>query len=132
MSDELVRSALRTQLLTVVSETLLAKQNEHFDPPETPWFRETLLPGIPEAVEIMRNGRARERGVYQVDAFVPAGHGTVVADQLAKEIETAFPRGAAFVKEGLTVHVRRSYTLPSRSSGDWYMTPVVIDWWILK
>nr|BDD43785.1 hypothetical protein 5 [Spirochaetaceae bacterium] len=131
MSDELIRRALRTQLLTVINEALLAKQNEHFDPPATPWFRETLLPGIPETVEIMRDGRARKRGVYQVDGFVPAGMGTEVADQLAVQIEGAFPRGAAFVEDGLTVHVRRSYTLASRSSGDWYMKPVVIDWWIM-
>lgn len=132
MSDELVRNALRTQLLTVIREELLAKQNEHFDPPETPWFRETLLPGVPETVEIMRDGRARKRGVYQVDSFVPAGMGTGVADQLSAQIEGAFPRGATFIEDVLSVHVRRSYTLPSRSAGDWYMTPVVIDWWTLE
>ncbi|MEX2444504.1 MAG: phage tail terminator-like protein [Alkalispirochaeta sp.] len=129
MIDARVRAALRGQLLTVVNGDLLAEQNTHFDPPDTPWFRETLLPGTPELVEIMRDGRARTHGVYQVDAFVPAGQGTPVADQLAEDVAEAFPRGAAFIEDGLTVRIRRSYTRPSRSSGDWYMTPVVIDWW---
>lgn len=132
MIDARVRAALRGQLLTVVNEDLLAKQNTHFDPPDTPWFRETLLPGTPELVEIMQDGRARTPGVYQVDVFAPAGQGTHVPDQLAEHVANAFPRGAAFTEDGLTVRIRRSYARPARSAGDWYMTPVVIDWWTLE
>lgn len=133
MIDGRVRMALRARLLTVIDDDLLAKENESFTPPRpqrTPWFRETLLPGIPTRVEIMRDGETRTRGVYQVDVFVPAGEGTVIPDELAKMIVDAFPQGSTHSSDGLTVNVRRSYPQSARSAGDWYMQPVVIDWWV--
>ncbi len=95
-----VRDALLTQLKTVVSETLIAEENKQFKPSDdTPWVRETLLPGIPERVEIMQDGQSRQYGVYQVDVFTPSGIGTEIADTLAESIGDSFIAGESFGSE---------------------------------
>jgi hypothetical protein len=126
-----VRDALLTQLKTVVSETLIAEENKQFKPSDdTPWVRETLLPGIPERVEIMQDGQSRQYGVYQVDVFTPSGIGTEIADTLAESIGDSFIAGESFGSE-VVVRIRRTYSQPGREDGDWYHKPLVIEWWIM-
>ncbi len=126
-----IRDALLTQLKTVVSETLIAEENIQFEPSdETPWVRETLLPGIPERVEIMQDGQSRQYGVYQVDVFTPSGIGTSIADALSKTIGDAFAAGSTYGTD-VVVHIRRSYGQPGREDGNWYHKPLVVEWWIM-
>lgn len=127
-----IRSALLTQLKTVVSETLIAEENEQFTPSDgAPWIRETLLPGVPERVEIMQDGKSRQVGVYQVDVFAPSGIGTGVPDALSKTIGDAFVPGTSY-GTSVDVRIRRVYSQPGREDGDWYHKPLLIEWWIME
>ena len=127
-----VRSALLTQLKNVVRGTLIAEENKQFTPSDgTPWVRETLLPGIPNRVEIMQDGRSRQVGVYQVDVFTPSGIGTGIADALSTTIGDAFVVGSSFGTSVIVV-IQRVYGQPGREDGDWYHKPLVIEWRIME
>ena len=127
-----IRSALLTQLKTVVRGTLIAEENKQFTPSDgTPWVRETLLPGIPNRVEIMQDGKSRQYGVYQVDVFTPSGDGPSIADSIAKAIGDAFVTGSAYGTD-VVVGIKRVYSRPGREDGDWYHKPLVIEWWIME
>jgi len=131
--DAEVHAALLTQLKTVVSATLVAEENKEFEPSDgSPWIRETLLPGIPERVEIMQDGLSRQFGVYQVDVFAPSGMGTDIADALAKTIGDAFVPGTGYTSSDVTARIQRVYTRPGREDGDYYHKPLVIEWWIME
>jgi len=127
-----IRSALLTQLKTVVSETLIAEENKEFTPSGgTPWVRETLLPGMPERVEIMQDGKSRQVGVYQLDVFTPSGIGTDISDTLSTTIGDAFAVGSSLGTSVIVV-IKRVYGLPGREEGDWYHKPLVIEWRIME
>jgi len=126
------RSALLTQLKTVVRETLIAEENKEFKPLDgIPWVRETLLPGIPERVEIMQDGQSRQVGVYQIDVFTPSGDGPSIADAIAKTIGDAFVAGSGYGSD-VVVRVKRVYAMAAREDGDWYHKPLIVEWWIME
>lgn len=128
-----IRRALVKPLKAAVHESLLSRENRGLTPDdETPWVREKLLPGIPERVELMKGGRSRQRGVYQIDVFTPCGIGTDVSDSLVEVIGDQYDPGEAFESAGVVVVVLRTYARSGREDGKWYHRPLVIEWEILE
>jgi hypothetical protein len=127
--DQSVRDALRTVLTSALPDSMISYQNESFEAVRRPWVRETLLPGIPERIELGPTGSFRVYGTYQLDIFTPEGEGVRAAEDIAETIAGAFSPGTGY-GDDLTVYVRRVYTQSAVQTAGWFSLPVMVDWFV--
>jgi hypothetical protein len=131
MITRTVRETLRGVLTGALPASGVSFENEVFSPSEAPWVRETLLPGIPERIELGAGGSYRTYGTYQVDVFTPEGEGVRGAEDIAEAVAGAFQPGTSYGAD-LKVYVRRVYTQSPIQTGQWYQLPVIVDWFVTE
>lgn len=102
----------------VVTAQLNAWEGVAFKPlVGVPYQQVTMLPAEPE--NITYGSGYRESGIFQVVLNYPPNEGTGDITARAEMIRAAFPRGASFTADGLTVNVRRTpQILPATLVGE--------------
>jgi hypothetical protein len=112
-----VRTALRTQLLTVVGLPAARKwDGESLDPPSSaPYIRETLLRKAPAIARSLGDKPGMElKVIYQVDYFMPAtdvngvGQDATVHELAAGAIKAAFPTSVGLAFNGVRLQITRA------------------------
>jgi hypothetical protein len=126
MSAPAVRQALETALAANAGGVAIAYENVPYEPvPGTPYQAAYVLAAEPENIEI--GSAYTERGLFQINLFYPLNTGPGAAETRAKAIRDAFPRGATFTADGVTVHIERTPEIgPGRIEEDRYFKPVRI------
>lgn len=83
---------------------------EEYDPPKgLPWVRLTILGGTRSQVEFGNDRRFRADGVVRVNAFLPAGEGEGLVEDLADAVKNIY--------EGRTIDGVRFFTTEYTRSG---------------
>jgi len=104
--------------------------NKAFDPSTalTPWFRPTVLPGIPEPAGLGDSAPDQHVGIYQISIFTVKDVGDGPAMDLAALILAAFPRGGSATYGTATVIFEKSYALPAIVEEKFYHVPVRVEY----
>lgn len=135
MSIVKIRAALEKQLATVTPGLATAYENTPFTPAAgVPYQKVRLFPAETEN-PTYGDSFARETGFMQVLLCYPATisdqQGSTAAGLQAERIRAAFPRGASFVVDGVTVQIDRK---PSVYAGiidsDRWCVPVRIRYFV--
>lgn len=110
-----VRPTIQAPGMSVVAQSL-------------PVVRPTFRPNQPRQASLGTSGYNRERGIYQVDCYYPAGDGRATAQNMAEAIAAHFKRGTDL---GTTFKVRilSSAVLGMREEPDRISFPVSIEWY---
>jgi hypothetical protein len=95
---------------------------------DTPWFRPTILPGIPEAAAIGDDAPDRHMGVLQISGFFPKDKGDGAARAWASTVLAAFPRGGTAVNGTAALRFEKSYTVPAIIEDKYYHLPVRVEY----
>ncbi|MEN9924155.1 MAG: hypothetical protein RL268_281 [Pseudomonadota bacterium] len=121
-----VRQALETQLAAISAGFATAYENMKFETTVgTPYQAAFIVSAEPDNPE-MGNGWM-ERGYLQVNLFYPLDAGPGSAETRAETIRDAFPRGATFVADGVSVLIERTPEIgPGRADDDWYVKTVKV------
>jgi hypothetical protein len=94
----------------------------------TPWFRPTILPGIPEAAAIGDDAPDRHVGVLQLSGFFPKDNGDGAARAWAATVLAAFPRGGSATSGTATLRFEKSYVVPAIIEDKFYHLPVRVEY----
>ncbi len=129
MNYDIVRTLLKTQLLTVANLPALQDENTQIAPAKGAlWSRLSLLTAEPNAISVGPNGLDEHQGLAQVDLFYPQGAGTSASNAMAAAVMAAFPRGFRVMSGVDNVLTRMVYQQTAYQAESWYVVPVVIRW----
>lgn len=95
---------------------------------DTPWYRPTVLPGIPEAAALGDDAPDRHVGVLQISGFFPKDKGDKVARDWASTVLAAFPRGSSATNGTATLRFEKSYVVPAIIEDKYYHLPVRVEY----
>lgn len=131
MSDELknIRIALESKLNSITPAISTAWENVAFTPVAGTAYQACYtLRAEPDNATI-GDGYFRERGIFQVNLFYPAGAGPAIAEARAALIRSAYARGTTLISGGIKVIIERTPEVGAgRADGDRWMIPVKIRW----
>ena len=104
--------------------------NRSFDPnaAATPWYRPTVLQGIPEAAALGSDAPDRHVGVFQVSGFFPKNLGDGSARTWASTVLTEFPRGGSSTYGTVTLLFEKSYLVPAIVEETFYHVIVRVEY----
>jgi hypothetical protein len=117
-----IRSRFQTQIEEGQSVTVKYDNEDANQAPDgEKWIRFTILEGQSFQMDLGSNKTFRNPGVAVAQIFVPAGHGTKDAEDLADAIRTAFRAQAA---GGVTYQTPYLAPVGNPSNGDWWQLNV--------
>lgn len=121
-----IRTALESALDAMTPALATAWENVEFTPtPGTEYQRASLLFAMPDDSEIQ--GRAVERGIFQVDLLYPINNGTGDVAARAELLRQTFYPGRSLVSGATTVTIQKTPDIaPAHVDGDRYFVPVSI------
>lgn len=127
MSIFKVRAALESAIAALTPKVATAWENSSFVPQSgVPYQRINLLPAQPEN-PTFGDGFYRELGIMQITLSYPSQGGPCATASRAEVIRAAFPRGATFTKDDVTVEVMRTPEIGAALyDADRYEVPVRI------
>lgn len=100
-------------------------ENESFErPADGNWFEFFFIPPEPFQKELFRGARNRYSGIVQINICVPNNVGTASSKARYNAIAEHFRRGD--IVNG--VKIAKTYRSPAFRDGDYYVTPVTIEW----
>jgi hypothetical protein len=70
----------------------------------------------------------RSVGVFQIDVFDPVCAGDGPSRTEAERIVAVYKRGTILTNTGVSLIVEKAYRGPATTEGDWFQTPVIIEW----
>ncbi len=127
-----IRVALQEQAATAAGFPPLAQrayEGKLFVPSTgTPWARMTMLPTSGRPFSVSAEDRF-EKGLFQVDVFVPYGAGSNAAEVAADAVIAVFNPASTLKQNGLFVFVQ--YAERARvmeQEADWICAPVTVGW----
>lgn len=104
----------------------VAFPNEAFTRPEDGyWYEISMIPAVPNQIELGTTARSRWTGIMQINICVPKDSGT-------KAMNARFNAIAALFRSGLYiegVRVVRTYRTSALDDGDFTVMPVSVEWW---
>ena len=104
MSQISIRSALETQLATILPKVSTQFENVLFTPvTNVPYQSAYLLMNSPDDTTIAASAMYREKGIFQLTLRYPLGNGTVAIMTQAEKIREAFKRGTVLMKDNRRV-----------------------------
>lgn len=130
-----VARGFRVKVMTIpfvaAAPTVMAWEGREFDPTlGTRYVREALLPGTRRLGSIPApGGRLRQRGLYQLDVYSPAGVGIDAVRLDAEAIRTVFPPGSWFVENNQTITVDSADIAATRYEPEWIILSVTMAWY---
>lgn len=124
IDHDAIRRGIRVVLSTVTGlPTVRSWENREFNPtPNTPWIRETLIPGTERQVA---TDVIESVGIAQYDLFWPAGTGTETPEQLADLIKDTFQ---PITTVAASTVVWRAERLAAIADAKWYQIPIRLTW----
>lgn len=109
---------------SLATDTEIAWPNYTFDD-SGEFVRPTFLPGDTEQAGMGADGLDVTDGLFQVDIYTPRGKGR---SQLVDSIGDLYKRGTVLTYGSASVRVRGPSLGASRFEGDWFVTPIRINW----
>lgn len=99
----------------------------------TPYLRVRLIPAnnLPAGVGV--DAPNRSEGIFTIDIFRPTNDGSQSAGTLAQSIIDQFARGSTLTESGTSVKIKNTEIRSAPiESGDWYLTPITVNWFCFE
>lgn len=128
--DDITKALMtKVQALATAGGWAVEWPNKALVPVEgTPWYRPTVLPGIPEAAALGSDAPDRHVGVLQISGFFPKDKGDKAARDWASSVLAAFPRGSSATSGTATLLFEKSYVVPAIIEDKYYHLPVRVEY----
>ena len=125
-----IRSALISQLLTVVDLPEVAWENRSYDAViNTPYVQPFVSFSTPTQSTLGTDGRNEIRGFMQLTLVYPIDNGNGDTNDMAAAILEKFKRGTLLTYGGVDVKCTHSYPSLAIQDGDWFRTPLTINFY---
>lgn len=95
---------------------------------DSPWFRPTILAGIPEASALGSDAPDRHVGILQISGFFPKNKGDGAARTWAATVLAAFPRGGSTVYGTASLIFEKSYAATPIIEDKYFHQPVRVEY----
>lgn len=131
LSDASAEIAIKARLKGCIGTYKVAWPNVKFTPVTgTAYYRTAFL--YPDSERLTHGNTSRHRGIFQVDAMVPANRGDELALVMARTVAAYFDNQKLY-ENGVAVEIIKTPALgPPIQEVDWYGIPVSIYFTIMN
>lgn len=131
LTDNTAETLLIEHLKGCIGTYKVAWPNVKFTPTVgTAYYRTAFI--YPGANRLTHDNTSRYKGIFQVDAVVPAGTGNVTVLTMARTVAAYFDN-QKLTDSGISVEIKNPPSLgPGMQEVDWYFIPVSISYSILN
>lgn len=131
LADDTAETLLIEHLKTCVGSYGVAWPNVRYSPTvDSPHYRTAFI--YPDPERLTHSNSSMHKGIFQVDAVVPANTGNVTALTMARTVAEHFDN-QKISGDNVTVEIIKNPALgPGMQETDWYFIPVSIFYTIMN
>ena len=130
-NDTRILEAFMSHLATAsLGGVPIAWPNVNYEPTTgTTFLKADWLPAQTTTATLGPTGVNRHRGIFQVQAYVEVGKGSVAAMELLGQVATRFAKGTSMTRDGVTVLIDSPpYPAPRIIEGAWAIYTLTIPY----